>query len=227
MPNYTAPDRSRIALLTINAQRDFTLPGSPLRAHGSGCAVPVMRDLVGVFRAQGLPIFHAVRLYRPDGSNVDSFRRQAVEEGMRVLMPGSFGVELLDEIKPECGARLDPGRLFDGQLQKIGPREWVLYKPRWGAFYGTSLEASLRDEAVNTLVVCGCNFATSGRATIYEAGARDFRVVLVPDAMTGTSEDAICELGRIGIYLKDAECCFTWMRATKNSVATAKVDRPR
>ena len=211
MPDYTAPQRGRVALLTINAQRDFTQQGSPLKVCGIGKALPAMQSLVASFRAQGAPVFHAVRFYRADGSNVDIFRRKAVEEGMRVLMPGTFGAELIEDLKPDSGVRLDPEDLMSGQFQQIGTSEWVLYKPRWGAFHGTDLEQRLRDLDISTLVICGCNFATSGRATVYEAGARDFRVIAVTDALSGAEEGSLRELGRIGVYLMNAETCRDWL----------------
>lgn len=219
MPDYTAPERGRVALLTINAQRDFTLQGSPLKACGVRRALPAMRSLVDAFRARGAPIFHAVRLYRADGSNVDIFRRNAVEEGLRVLMPGTFGAELIDDLQPDGEARLDSEALMDGQFQQIGPHEWVLYKPRWGAFHETDLSAQLQKLGISTLVICGCNFATSGRATVYEAGARDYRVILVTDALSGADEQSLCELGRICVYLMDAGTCENWLNATPHSDA--------
>ena len=214
MDDYTAPERGRAALLTINGQRDFTLPGSTLKACGVGRALPAMRSLAQAFRDRGAPVFHAVRLYRPDGSNVDIFRRSAVEEGLRILMPGTFGAELVEEIKPEPQVRLDPEALLDGQFQEIGTQEWIFYKPRWGAFHKTTLAARLRALEVSTLVICGCNFTTSGRATVYEAGARDFRVILVTDALSGSCEESVCELGRIGVYLMDAATCLDWLAGT-------------
>ncbi|MHC4917834.1 MAG: cysteine hydrolase family protein [Planctomycetota bacterium] len=219
MEDYTAPERGRAALLTINGQRDFTLPGSTLKACGVGRALPAMRALVRAFRDRSAPVFHAVRLYRPDGSNVDIFRRSAVEEGLRVLMPGTFGAELVDEIRPDSHVRLDPERLLDGRFQEIGPKEWVFYKPRWGAFHKTTLAARLQALDVSTLVVCGCNFSTSGRATVYEAGARDFRVILVTDALSGSCEESVCELGRIGVYLMNAGTCLDWLTGTHRTHA--------
>ncbi len=219
--DYTSPERGRVALLTVNAQRDFAAKGSPLRACGVERAVPNIARLVAHCRAAQVPIVHAVRLYRPDGSNVDSFRRQAVEEGLRILMPGTLGVELIEQISAGTGVRLDPSPLFEGELQEIGPREWALYKPRWGAFHDTGLEAHLRGLEVTTLLICGCNFATSGRATVYEAGARDFRVILVPDALTGADEDAIREMGRIGVYLMNASDCLGWFDGGRGGSAAA------
>lgn len=217
MPEYTAPERERVALLTINGQRDFTREGSILRAGGVSRARPALRSTVESFRAVGTPIFHAVRLYRPDGSNVDIFRRKAVEEGMRVLMPGSFGAELIDELKPQSEVRLDPECLLGGRCQEIGPSEWAFYKPRWGAFHDTSLDQRLGELGITTLVICGCNFSTSGRATVYEAGARDYRIILVTDALSGAREDSLVELGRIGVYLMSAENCGDWLRSSPAS----------
>ena len=211
MPDYTAPERGRVALLTVNAQRDFTDQGSPLNVCGANRALPAMARLVRGFRSAGVPIFHAVRLYRPDGSNVDNFRRKAVEEGMRVLMPGTFGAELIDELKPDPGVRLDPETLLAGKFQQIGGEEWVHYKPRWGAFHDTALDERLRELGISTVVLCGCNFATSGRATLYEAGARDFRVILATDALSGADRESLCEFGRIGVYLMNAENCLGWL----------------
>jgi nicotinamidase-related amidase len=213
MLDYTAPDRTRVALVTVNAQRDFVQAGSPLKACGCSRATPALARLAAGFREAGVPVFHAVRLYRPDGSNVDVFRRRAIEEGLRVLMPGTLGAELIDGLKPSPEVRLDPDKLLGGGFQRIGAREWIYYKPRWGAFHQTALEDRLRKLEISTLVVCGCNFLTSGRATVYEAGARDFRVILATDALSGGYDEGICELGRIGVYLMDATTCLNWLKS--------------
>lgn len=221
MPNYTAPQRTRVALLTVNAQRDFTIKGSPLKSCGVDSAVAGMRRLVEGFRDRGAPILHAVRLYRPDGSNVDIFRREAVEEGLRVLMPGTSGTELIDEVQPKPRVRLDPHRLLSGDAQPLAEREWAIYKSRWGAFHETTLDDRLRELEVTTLVLCGCNYDTSGRATVYEAAARDYRVVLVPDAMSGIDEHAAREMGRIGVYVMPAGTCLSWLGGNSGSSAAA------
>ncbi len=211
MANYCVPDKGRAALLTISAQEDFVRPGSPYKASGIRRVRPALRRMVEGFRAQGAPVLHSVRLYLPDGSNVDACRRQAVEEGLRVFMPGTLGAELLDEIKPESSVRLDPECLLNGRFQKLGPGEWAFYRPRWGAFHETHLEARLKDLGVSTLVICGFSFATAMRATIYEASARDFRIILVSDAVGNATDEGVRELGRIGLYLMTAESCVHWL----------------
>jgi nicotinamidase-related amidase len=199
--DYVSPDWVNAALLTIDTQQDFTLPGASAEVPGTVEILPKMRQLAQIFRQQNKPIIHVVRFYRPDGSNVDLCRRQDIERGKRVVLPGSDGAELVDELKPSPQIKLDAERLLAGDLQPIGPREWAMYKPRWGAFYRTLLERHLTDLFINTVVICGCNFPNCPCATVYEASERDFRVALVSDATSGVYEQGLRELGNIGVEL--------------------------
>ncbi|WP_200342213.1 cysteine hydrolase family protein [Rhodovibrio sodomensis] len=210
MNDYITPQRAHAALLTVDAQRDYIDPDSPVKSAGANHTLEPLRRLVHGVREASLPIFHAVRFYKPDGSNVDLARRRAVEEGMRVLMPGSRGADLIPEVAPESAPRLDPHLLQDGGIQELGRREEVLYKPRWGAFYRTSLEQRLHNIGVNTLIVVGANFATSGRATVLEASERDFRVVMVPEASSGLRDTGANDMARIGVNLMHLDDCLAW-----------------
>jgi hypothetical protein len=51
----------------------------------------------------------------------------------------------MDELKPSSTIRLDSSLLLSGHLQQIGTMEWIMYKPRWGAFYNTLLEKHLHN----------------------------------------------------------------------------------
>ena len=75
----------------------------------------------------------------------------------------------------------------------------------------TTLEEHLRALGVTTLLVCGCDFPRGPRATIYAASNRDFRIVLVTDAVSGTSEVGLRELSQMGIYLMTAEQSLGWL----------------
>lgn len=211
MKNYITPERERVALLTVNAQNDFVCADSPIRVPNACRILENLQRLISGFRARRRPIFHAVRLYRPDGSNVDAFRRQAVEEGMRVLMPGTRGAELLDQVTCSGRWHLEPKVLLSGGFQPLNGGEWVFYRPRWGAFHGTDLDERLEMLGITTLVVAGCSFSTSVRATLYEAGARDLKTILVTDAVAGAGEEPMRELARIGIHLKNTDTCLAWL----------------
>jgi nicotinamidase-related amidase len=108
---------------------------------------------------------------------------------------------LASELLPREGIRLDEERLLSHGIQTIGEDEVVIYKPRWGAFYNTPLEQYLRGQGISTLVFSGCNFPNCPRTSIYEASERDFRVVLVDDAVSGLYDQGRKEMRNIGIEL--------------------------
>jgi nicotinamidase-related amidase len=156
-------------------------------------------------------IVHVIRLYNKDGSNVDLCRRKAVEDGRQLLISGSDGAELLDELKPSSAIKLDTDLLLSGNLQQAGPCEWIMYKSRWGAFYKTALENHLHNLDINTVVVCGCNFPNCPRTTIYEASERDFKIVLAKNATSLVYDIGLQELRNIGVSLMDADECISWL----------------
>lgn len=217
---YTAPDFAAAALITIDTQRDV-LDGGPFEIPGTSAALGAMRLLAQAFRGVGRPIVHIVRLYEPDGANVDLCRRQAVQHGMSALAPGAPGSQLAAELLPEPGLTLDAGVLLAGGAQRLGPGEAAIYKPRWGAFYDTPLEDHLRERHINTLVFCGCNFPNCPRTSIYEASERDFRIVLARDALSGLYERGEHELEGIGVHLMSAsEIAEALLAATRNAIRT-------
>ena len=202
---YTEPHWDRAVLLTVDVQEDFGRPGSATWSPDKDLVVPAMTGLLGLFRERGMPVIHVVRLYLPDGTNADSCRRQKVESGRTVVAPGTDGAEIVAALKPSAGLRLDGERLLRGELQAWSEREWVIYKPRWGAFYSTPLEEHLRSLGATTLVVCGFNFPNCPRATIYEASERDFRIVMVRDGVSGLYDRGIEEIRNIGVAVMTVE----------------------
>jgi nicotinamidase-related amidase len=211
MNTCTSPEKAHLALVIIDTQQDFVIPGAPGFIPGTLEALPRMVRLVEKFRQKGLPVIHVVRLYLEDGGNVDLCRRTAVAQGLKMVAPGSPGAEIMEELKPFPQVRLDAPLLLSGKLQAIGPREWFMCKPRWGAFYQTRLEEHLRALGVNTLALCGCNFPNCPRTTIYEASERDFKIILAPDAVSGIYEQALLEMQNIGVSLMTAGECLAWL----------------
>lgn len=196
-------DFTHAALLIIDFQNDFILPGAPAEIAGSYAVLPQIHQLVTTARQHQVPIIHVVRCYLPDGSNVDLCRREMIQNGAVLIPPASFGADFPQQLKPDHAATLDWNLLLRGEFQPIGPQEWVMYKPRWGAFYATNLEAFLHQIQVHTLIFCGCNFPNCPRTSIYEASERDFRLVLAQDAMSGLYERGQRELERIGVTVMD------------------------
>lgn len=73
---YIEPDAKHSALIVIDVQKDFTLKNAPAEISGTINVVPKIQQIVNQHRKQKLPIFHVIRLYQQDGSNVDLCRKK-------------------------------------------------------------------------------------------------------------------------------------------------------
>jgi len=208
---YTQPLPGSAALVLIDVQRDFYADDAPLPIEGTRAAIPAMSRLATAFRDRALPIVHVVRLYRPDGSNAEMVRKLAIERGARIAVPGSAGSQIASELLSNP-VELEHELLLGGDLQQVSPREHVIYKPRWGAFYQTKLEQHLRDTGSDTVVFAGCNFPNCPRTSIYEASERDFRILLVSDAVSGLDDRGITECRGIGVDVRDLPATLAWLR---------------
>ena len=200
MSRFTAPEWSSSALITIDTQRD-TLDGQPFEIPGTSTILPRMTALLQACRNAKKPIIHMVRIYKSDGANVDLCRKELVKQGAALVLAGSSGSQLAPDLLPRVGMELDTDLLLSGGIQTLESREVVIYKPRWGAFYNTLLEQHLRTEGISTLVFSGCNFPNCPRTSIYEASERDFRLVLVEDAISGLYDQDGREMRDIGVEL--------------------------
>ena len=201
---HAEPRWGSSALVTIDVQRD-TLDGAPFEIPGTSAALPAIAGLVRAYRGAGRPIVHVVRIYRGDGEDADLCRRGLLAGGSPLVLKGSDGAQLAGELLPDPAARFDDERLLNGELQELSPREHVMFKPRWGAFYRTGLEGHLRDLAVTTVVFAGCNFPNCPRTSIYEASERDFRIVAATDAISGLYDRGRDELAAIGVSMLSAD----------------------
>lgn len=199
MDSYTKPDFTKCAVITIDTQNDFSLPGAVAEIKGTNEVIPQMMSILDASRKNSIPIIHVIRIYKEDGSNVDICRRELIESGVEIVRPGSIGADLVHSIKPSNAEELHYQDLLNGTIQQIGNSEWALYKPRWGAFYQTNLENFLRDKEVDTVIFIGCNFPNCPRTSIYEASERDFKVVMVEDAISGVYSKGIDEIKNIGV----------------------------
>lgn len=200
MNKCTSPDFTKACLVSIDVQNDV-LDGGPLEIPGTSAVLPSIGLLVDLFRNRKLPIIHVVRLYLPDGSNVDLCRKEAFEKGFRAFISGTKGCQIPGELAGGVNLKLDTDKLLKGEVQTVSQNEFIIYKPRWGAFYETSLEDLLESINVNTLIFCGANYPNCLRTSVYQASERDYRVVLVEDAISGIYERGKEELREIGINI--------------------------
>ena len=211
IPREARPSAEHCALITIDMQEDFVREGAPAEIEGTNAVVPSSVRLVEAFRDARRPVIHAVRLYPTDGSDGELSRRERLRELPTIVAPGTTGAELIPEMRRDPLGPLDPVRLLAGELVEVGDREWVMFKPRWSAFFGTPLAEHLMALGVDSVAVCGCNFPNCPRATLFDATERDFRALVVSDAVsrfrTGDDQDMLS----IGVGVEEAGSVTEWV----------------
>jgi nicotinamidase-related amidase len=158
------------ALLIIDMQNDFVLEGKPLNVAGAREIIPKIQSVLSAFRKRSLPVFHVLRVHRPDGSDVEIIRRELFARAPFAVR-GTPGAAVIDDLSPR-------------------PGEYVLEKTRMSAFIGTELDLMLRTRGVSTLFVCGIQTPNCIRTTVFDGIAYNYPVVLIDDA-TGASSDEV------------------------------------
>src|SRR5580698_10111195 len=138
----------RTALVIIDMQRDFLLPGGFCEALGNdvsrlNAAVRPCSWLLEVARARKMLVIHTREGHRPDMSDAPkakvergspSARIGAVGPMGRILIRGEPGHDIVPELYPRAG-------------------EPILDKPGKGAFYATYLHLILENRGIESLIV--------------------------------------------------------------------------
>ncbi len=156
----------RTALVNVDLQNFFvdSAETGPTLVHR-------INQLAEACREAGILVIHTAHILRPDGSNIG----------------------ILGEIVPEIGDGLlnrgaETAALYAGL--NVDPRDVVLEKPRFGAFYGTDLELILRSRGIDTVIISGIATDVCCDTTAREANARDFRVLFLSDGTATNGPDA-------------------------------------
>jgi nicotinamidase-related amidase len=173
------------ALLIIDMQNDFVLDDRPLKVAGATAVIPKIQAVLLAFRQRSLPVFHVIRVHRPDGSDVEITRKELFARSP-FAVEGTRGAAIIDELAPDEG-------------------EYILPKVRMSAFIGTELDLMLRSLGVTTLFVCGIQTPNCIRTTVFDAIAYNYPVVLIDDATGASSEEVhranVLDMQNIGVRI--------------------------
>ncbi|MEH6305779.1 isochorismatase family cysteine hydrolase [Olivibacter sp. CPCC 100613] len=199
--DYTSLDWKKIALLIIDMQMDFADRKGASYVEGTEQIIPLLSQTANRFRLNGRPVIHIVRLYKRDGSNVDLCRRDLISSGREIVLPHTNGAAILSPLLPSDAQNVDHQKLLDGQVVQISTYDYVIYKPRWGAFYQTPLHEFLQLKEIDTLFIAGCNFPNCPRTSIYQASERDYKIGINPAIISGVYERGLNELVNIGVKI--------------------------
>lgn len=175
---------SKYVLIIIDMQNDFVLPGAPACVSGAYATIPCIKRLLDFFRVNGWPVFHVVREYRADGSDIEFTRLDDFLNKESYLVPGTKGCDIVDSLAPLEG-------------------EYRIVKNRFSAFMNTELDFILRRLGATNLVICGIQYPNCVRATIFDAIAYGYPVINIIDAKSAQTqyiaEANILDLKNIGV----------------------------
>jgi nicotinamidase-related amidase len=162
-------DPDSTAVVVVDMQNGFCHPEGSLYAPGSEDAIEPCRDLVDRARDAGAHVVFTRDVHPPeqfeDAHYYDEFERW----GEHVL-EGSWEAQLVAELDPH-------------------DEDLVVVKHTYDAFYRTQLEGWLEAHGVDDLVICGTLANVCVLHTASSAGLRDYRPVLVEDAVGCIEED--------------------------------------
>lgn len=177
----------RSALVVIDMQNDFVLPGAPACVAGALQTLPRIQEALSAFRGVGLPVFHVTRAYRADGSNAERTRKPDFDAGNGYVVEGTAGSDIVEGLEPR-------------------PSEYCLQKPRFSAFMDTPLDKILRRLNVNRLAISGTQYPNCIRATAFDALSLDYDTYVLTDACSAASEEIaranILDMQNVGITCK-------------------------
>jgi nicotinamidase-related amidase len=193
----------RAALVIIDMQRDFLEPGGFGEALGNDvsllqAAVGPCQAALAAARAAGMLVIHTREGHRPDLSDAPPAKIARGAPSKRIGDPGPMGRILIrGEAGHDIVADLYPA-----------PGEPVIDKPGKGAFHQTDLDQVLKNNDVDTLMVCGVTTEVCVHTTIREGNDRGYRCVAIGDACASYFP----EFHRIGLEMIKAQGgIFGWV----------------
>jgi nicotinamidase-related amidase len=175
-PEAIEIDPARTALVIIDMQRDFLLPGGFGESLGNDVsllqrAVEPIGALLAGARRLGMLVIHTREGHRPDLSDAPPAKVNRGNPSVRIGAPGPMGRIL---IRGEAGHDI-----IDALYPIAG--EPVIDKPGKGAFWATELHAMLIHRGIENLIVCGVTTEVCVHTTVREANDRGYRCIVPGD----------------------------------------------
>jgi nicotinamidase-related amidase len=174
IPSPYSFELDSVALLVIDMQRDFLMPGGFGESLGNDVSqlrrtIGPLATLMAAWRANGLPIIHTREGHLPDLSDCPPAKLARGAIGQpgafgRILIRGEYGHDIIDELQPIEG-------------------EPVVDKPGKGAFYATELQDLLEKDGIKSLVVTGVTTEVCVHTTVREANDRGYECLVLADCV--------------------------------------------
>jgi nicotinamidase-related amidase len=166
------------ALVVIDMQRDFILPGGFGEMLGNNVtrlkpAIEPTRRVLDAFRSKHLTVLHTREGHRSDMSDCPPAKRARGKLKTGIGDPGPMGRVL---IRGEQG---------HGIIEALAPlpSEPIIDKPGKGAFFATDLDQILKNLGIRSLIVTGVTTEVCVQTTVREANDRGYECLVLEDCV--------------------------------------------
>ncbi len=179
--------QNEVAILVIDMQNDFVLPGAVLNVSGAQATIPAIQELIQFGRSKGWHIIYVIREHNASGCDADMPRRHLFKGGKPgYCVPGTKGIDIVDELKPQQG-------------------DIIIKKKRNSGFFKTDLNNVLQDLGVKTVIIAGTQYPNCVRGTAVDALSYDYNTIVCTDACSAQTE-AIAEANILDMKNMGIKC---------------------
>jgi ureidoacrylate peracid hydrolase len=179
-PKHVLVELAKSVVIVIDMQNAFVSNGGMFDMVGFDVSkfrhvINPLKDVLDVSRKSGLTIVYVRHAYSPDLSNAGSsespnywkeyslaLMRKNPDYKDKLLIKGTWGAEIIDELKPLAG-------------------DIIIDKKRYSGFANTELENILRNLGAKYLFFTGIALNICVESTIRDAFSREFWPILLSD----------------------------------------------
>ena len=200
-------DWKTAALIIVDMQNDFVRSGAPLEVHSALDTVPSQKALIETFRKKERPVIFTKFISRPHYYLLWEWSPQCKPpikccwKGHQRTYSDVQGsrdcTEIIDELRPAKD---------DIIVEKFG----------YGAFHETSLDKTLKDLGITSLVITGTVTQICVEETAREAFNHGFRTTIVEDGVSSFAPDLHAAT------LKNFAMKFGWVSSSESIISSAK-----
>jgi len=162
-------DPARTAAVVVDMQNGFCHPDGSLYAPASEAVVEPIADVLASAREAGASVVFTRDVHPPEQFDGNHYYDEFDRWGEHVV-EGSWETEIVDGLA-------------------VREADHVVTKHTYDAFYGTELEGWLSAHGIENLLLCGTLANVCVLHTAGSAGLRDFRPILLDDAVGFIEED--------------------------------------
>ena len=208
-PQPVEVDLARTAVIVVDMQNTFVSKGGMFDSFGVDLSstiniIPSIQGIIACARSSGVKVIYIAHRVSPDWHEVGpgspfwfsktaSISRERPELRDKLIVRGTWGAEIIDELKP-------------------GKDDVVIEKTKYSAFSGTNLDMFLKNYDIKYLIFTGVATNICVESSIRDAYHLEYFPILISDA-TATEppkqQDAT---------IRNVKLCFGWVTSCEHVI---------